>query len=182
MGRRTDPPVRELLSEDSESIREGARVIQETARKDMGSDAVRNLTKAERVSKFGEVFTPQWVVDLMCDNLPQDAFEPESTFLEPTCGEGVFVVEILRRKFERCKKRADFTTALESVYAMELLPDNVQITICNVKALCCEYFNPTKAEFETIENHVIQADALKVMRMINDMNERERRASQCESK
>lgn len=149
--------------------------MQETARKDMGTDAVRNLTKAERVSKFGEVFTPQWVVDLMCDNLPPDAFEPESTFLEPTCGEGVFAVEILRRKFERCKKRADFTTALESVYAMELLPDNVQLTIRNVKAMCNEYFKLTKAELETIENHVIQADALKVMRMINDMNEREKR-------
>lgn len=109
----------------------------------------------------------------MCDSLPQDAFEPGKTFLEPTCGEGVFVVEILRRKFAQCKKRADYTTALESVYAMELLPDNVQITIQNVKSLCSEYFNPSKAELETIENHVIQADALKVMRMINDMNKRE---------
>lgn len=51
----------------------------------------------------------------------------------------------------------------------------MQITIKNVKALCNEYFKPTKAELETIENHVIQADALKVMRMINDMNEREKR-------
>lgn len=141
----------------------------------MGTDAVRHLTKAERVLKYGEVFTPQWVVDLMCDNLPQNAFEPKSTFLEPTCGEGVFVVEILRRKFARCKTRVDFTTALKSVYAMELLPDNVQITIQNVKSLCFEYFSPTKAELETIENHVIQADALKVMRMINDMNEREKK-------
>lgn len=73
----------------------------------------------------------------------------------------------------------DFTTALESVYAMELLPDNVQITIQNVKSLCFEYFRPTKAELETIENHVIQADALKVMRMINDMNEREKRDGGC---
>lgn len=143
----------------------------------MGTDAVRHLTKAERVLKYGEVFTPQWVVDMMCDNLPQTAFDPKSTFLEPTCGEGVFVVEILRRKFARCKKRADFTTALESVYAMEILPDNVQITIQNVKSLCFEYFSTTKAELETIENHVIQADALKVMRMINDMNEREKKGS-----
>lgn len=112
---------------------------------------------------------------MMCDNLPQNAFDPKSTFLEPTCGEGVFVVEILRRKFARCKKRADYTTALESVYAMELLSDNVQITIQNVKSLCFEYFSPTKAELETIGNHVIQADALKVMRMINDMNEREKK-------
>lgn len=114
----------------------------------------------------------------MCDDLEKEApgaFEIEKTFLEPTCGEGIFVVEILRRKFARCVKRADYTTALESVYAMELLPDNVQKTIQNVKALCLEHFKPTKAELEIIENHVIQADALKVMRMINDLNEREKR-------
>lgn len=110
----------------------------------------------------------------MCDNLPQDAWEPQKTFLEPTCGEGIFVCAILRRKFERCKSRADYTTALKAVYAMELLPDNVQKTIENVTALCCEYFKPTKEELQIIHDHIIQADALKVMRMINDMNERER--------
>ena len=86
--------------------------------------------------------------------------------------EGVFVVEVLRRKFSRCKKRADFTTALRSVYAMELLPDNVEKTIKNVQNLCVEHFKPTKAEMQIINDHIIQADALKVMRMIAEMNER----------
>lgn len=114
----------------------------------------------------------------MCDALPDDAWEPDQTFLEPTCGEGVFVVEILRRKFSRCKKRADFTTALRSVYAMELLPDNVEKTIKNVQNLCVEHFKPTKAEMQIINDHIIQADALKVMRMMNDLNERENRRSE----
>lgn len=109
----------------------------------------------------------------MCDALPEEAWEPNKTFLEPTCGEGVFVVEVLQRKFSRCKKRADFTTALRSVYAMELLPDNVEKTIQNVTDLCMKHFKPTKAEMQIINDHIIQADALKVMKMIIDMNERE---------
>lgn len=112
----------------------------------------------------------------MCDSLEAEspgAFDPDKTFLEPTCGDGIFVCEILHRKFERCRKRADYTVALESVYAMEIQEDNVRKTIENVTALCEGYFKPTKAERETIKNHIIMADALKVMRMINDMNARE---------
>ena len=102
-----------------------------------------------------------------------DAFAPEKTFLEPCCGEGVFVLEILRRKYERCKTRKDYTTAIKSVYAMELQADNVEKTIAAVMELCEATFRPTKEEREIIKDHVIQADSLKVMRMINDMNERE---------
>ena len=122
----------------------------------------------DRVRKYGEVFTPAWVVNMMCDNLPEEAWEPGATFLEPTCGDGAFVVEILRRKFARCEKRSDFTDALCSVYAMEIQADNVKKCIDNVVTLCCEFFVPTKKEIGIINDHVIQADALKVMRMMND--------------
>lgn len=133
-----------------------------------------NAQSEERVRKYGEVFTPEWLASDMCDKLEAqdnpDAFEPETTFLEPSCGEGVFVVEILRRKFARCKKRSDYTTALRSVYAMELLADNVETAIKNVESLCREHFKPTKKELEIISDHIIQADSLKVLRMINAEN------------
>lgn len=134
------------------------------------------LSKKERVQKYGEVFTPQWMVEKMCDELPVDAWLPNKTFLEPTCGDGIFVCEILRRKFANCKCRADYTTSIKSVYAMEIQADNVQKTIEAVTALCREYFKPTKDDLQTINDHIIMADSLKVMRMINDMNEREKQA------
>lgn len=64
------------------------------------------LTKSrERVKKYAEVYTPRWVVDKMCDLLEQeadsDAFAPEKTFLEPSCGNGNFLVVILARKLAR---------------------------------------------------------------------------------
>jgi len=131
------------------------------------------MTKEERIRKYGEVFTPPKVVSDMCDMLEHEspgAFEPSKTFLEPTCGDGAFVVEILRRKFKRCKCRQDFTTALKSVYGLEIQPDNVAACIDNVKVLCVEYFKPTKAEVEIINDHIIMCDALKVMRMMADEN------------
>ena len=133
------------------------------------------LSKQERVKKFGEVFTPQWMVEKMCDllqenNQNEDVYAPETTFLEPSCGDGIFVLEILRRKFQNCHKRTDYTTALQSVYAMEIQADNVDKTIQNVTELCKQYFTPNKQELQIISDHIIQADSLKVMRMLNDDN------------
>lgn len=131
---------------------------------------MENLTKSkERVEKYGEVFTPQHIVEDMCDMLEKEnpsAFLPERTFLEPTCGEGAFVLEILRRKFKNCKKRKDYTVSLESVYGFELLADNVENTISNIKELCREFFKPNKEELEIINNHIIQCDSLKVMKLL----------------
>lgn len=112
-------------------------------------------------------------MDRMCNELPPDAFEIEKTFLEPCCGDGVFVLEILRRKFANCKKRADYSTALASVWAMDIQEWCVTATISNIVDLCGEYFKPSKADIETIKNHVILCDSLKVMRMMNELNERE---------
>lgn len=139
-----------------------------------GAATAERLSKKERIHKFGEVFTPEWVVRDMCDMLEAEshgAFEPGRTFLEPSCGEGAFVVEILRRKFGRCKCRADYRTALESVYGFELQPENVEATIRNVTALCREYFKPTREELAIIDDHVILCDGLKVMKLLARMDE-----------
>lgn len=86
------------------------------------------LTKSkERVSKLGEVFTPEWLVKDMCDMLPDDAWNDVSnTFLEPSCGTGNFLVEILRRKLNICKDTDDCFTALRSIYGVDLMPDNIE--------------------------------------------------------
>ena len=129
------------------------------------------LSKAERTRKYGEVFTPDWCVKEMCDMLEEEspgAFEPARTFLEPTCGDGAFVVEILRRKFERCRCRKDYTTSLGSVYGFEIQADNVEECIRRVTELCYRYFKPTKSELQIINDHYIMCDALKIMRMLSE--------------
>lgn len=129
------------------------------------------LSKEERIRKYGEVFTPPDIVAHMCDMLEDEspgAFAPDKTFLEPTCGDGAFVVEILRRKFDNCKTRSELTTAISSVYGLEIQADNVAECIRRVTALCQQYFKPTRAELQIINDHYIMCDSLKVMRMMND--------------
>lgn len=120
-----------------------------------------------------EVFTPQWVVNDMLNMLESestDAFLPDKTFLEPSCGEGAFVIEILRRKFENCKSKNDFKVAIASVYGMDIQADNIQATIGNVIELCKEYFKPSKEDLQAINDHYIQCDSLKVMKLLADDN------------
>ena len=134
------------------------------------------MDKAQRIRQYGEVFTPLQTVREMLDTLEKEnpgIFEPGRTFLEPACGDGAFVVEILRRKFERCRGREDFTVALESVYGFEIQADNVAACIRNVTKMCRRYFPPTKQEMEIISDHIIQCDSLKIMKLLARMQEEE---------
>lgn len=131
------------------------------------------LSAAGRDRTNTEVFTPPNIVKDMCDmlenaNPEEDVYAPWTTFLEPTCGDGNFIVEILRRKFARCRCRSDYSIAIASVYGMDIQADNVAETIRRVTELCKQYFKPTKAELQTINDHYIMCDSLKIMRMMND--------------
>lgn len=89
----------------------------------------------ERVEEHGEVFTNEREVNAMCDLVKQETERIDSRFLEPACGDGNFLIEILRRKLEIVKKKYkkshyDYERfsllALGSIYGVELLGDNVK--------------------------------------------------------
>lgn len=129
---------------------------------------MKQIKSKERVEKFAEVFTAQREVEAMCDLLPDEMWNPETTYLEPTCGEGVFLLEILRRKFKRCKTRKDYNTAINSIWGMDIQRDNVEITIANLLKLCQEYFKPSKVDIDTLNNHIIMCDSLKVLKLLDE--------------
>ena len=52
----------------------------------------------ERVTEHGEVFTNEREVKDMCDLVKQETERIDSRFLEPACGNGNFLAEILQRK------------------------------------------------------------------------------------
>ncbi len=52
----------------------------------------------QRVADHGEVFTPAWMVEAMLDLVKAETERIDSRFLEPACGDGNFLVQILRRK------------------------------------------------------------------------------------
>ena len=106
---------------------------------------------------------------MLLENDP-DVFLPEKTFLEPSCGEGAFVIEILRRKFENCKSKNDFKVAIASVYGMDIQADNIEATIGNIIELCKEYFKLSKEDMQVINDHYMQCDSLKVMKLLAEDN------------
>ena len=131
---------------------------------------MQQIKSRERVSKYGEVFTNEREVKAMCDLIPPDVWENiESSFLEPCCGEGVFILEILKRKFSHCRTKKDYT-ALQSVYGMDIQADNVEKCISNIVDLCKVTFPITKAQIEIINNHIVQADSLKIIDMMATIN------------
>lgn len=95
----------------------------------------RQVKSRERVRERGEVFTAEREVKAMCDLVKNETERIDSTFLEPACGDGNFLVEILSRKLEvvrRCyaKSSDDLAfysiRALMSLYGVDILEDNVE--------------------------------------------------------
>ena len=88
-----------------------------------------------RVADHGEVFTADKEINAMLDLVKQETENIESTFLEPACGSGNFLVEILARKLNSVKKRYKKNQleyerytfiAVSSIYGIELLKDNTK--------------------------------------------------------
>ena len=95
----------------------------------------QQIKSKQRVARYGEVFTAAREVNAMLDLVKSETERIESRFLEPACGEGAFLTEILRRKLAAVKDRYGYTPedyeryavlAITSIYGVELLPDNVE--------------------------------------------------------
>ena len=93
------------------------------------------IKSKKRVADHGEVFTSEREVKAMCDLVKDETERIDSRFLEPACGDGNFLVEILSRKLQVLKKQyrkspSDYekfsVIAVGSVYGVELLQDNAE--------------------------------------------------------
>jgi len=104
-----------------------------------------------RVAEFGEVFTPKNIVDDMLDLVKEESYRIDSTFLEPACGNGNFLVEILRRKLETAKndlenfERSVFV-ALSSTYGIDIQLDNVEESKARMLGVVKEAYKNIKRE------------------------------------
>jgi len=75
-----------------------------------------------RVKSTGEVFTPTPLVQEILQQLPQEQFTDSSkTFLDPSCGDGQFLSEVIIRKME---SGSTYEQALNTTYGVDLMPDN----------------------------------------------------------
>jgi len=93
-----------------------------------------HIISKERVTNHGEVYTRKREVNAMLDLVKQETERIESRFLEPACGTGNFVTEILERKLRVVESRYKRSQteyeryavlAVSSIYGIDILQDNV---------------------------------------------------------
>ena len=93
------------------------------------------IKSKERVAERGEVFTNEREVKAMCDLVAHECERIESRFLEPACGDGNFLAEVVKRKLASVKKlygknRFDYerysVLAMSSIYGIDIMADNVR--------------------------------------------------------
>ena len=96
----------------------------------------KQIKSKERVAEHGEVFTNPETVNAMLDLVKQETERIDSRFLEPACGTGNFLIEVLSRKLavvERSYSRSqleferNLIVAISSLYGIDILADNIGI-------------------------------------------------------
>lgn len=98
------------------------------------------IKSKERVKKFGEVYTPDSIVCDMLDGVLAELRKQEEytndkfimeTFLEPTCGDGQFLVRILDEKIKAVNEVPEkdrplaLVKAMTTIYGIDIQMDNV---------------------------------------------------------
>lgn len=135
-----------------------------------------SLVKSKkRVADHGEVFTPAWLVEAMLDLVKDESERIDSRFLEPACGSGNFLVQVLRRKLaavERDYGRSEFERrhfallALMCIYGIELLEDNIAECRANLLEIFAKYLNLDepddlyRAAFYVLSQNLVHGDAM----------------------
>lgn len=108
----------------------------------------KQVNSKQRVADHGEVFTAAREVNAMLDLVKEETERIDSRFLEPACGTGNFLVEILRRKLhvvsDRYKKnRMEFelysVIAVSSIYGIDILHDNVLTCRNRLLGICTDF-------------------------------------------
>ena len=106
---------------------------------------------ALRVKATQEVFTPTPMVQEIIEKLDLNLFsDPDQEFIDPTCGDGQFLGEVLIRKLEN---GISFEHAIQTIYGVDLMSDNVDL--CRERLLCGR-----EDLRHIVEKNIVCADAL----------------------
>ena len=151
---------------------------------------MRQVKSKQRVADHGEVFTAEREVKAMCDLVRTETERIDSRFLEPACGDGNFLVEILQRKLAVVKKKykkfpMDYekysVLAVSSIYGVDILQDNCaacrerlyQIWYTEYQSVCKKEINEDccrSVQF-ILSRNIVCGNALSLMQV--DENQRD---------
>lgn len=132
----------------------------------------QQVKSKQRVRDKGEVFTNEREVNAMLDLVKQETERIDSRFLEPACGNGNFLIEILRRKLEVVKFRykksqweyeKNGLIAVMSCYGVDIMQDNVNECIERLYNLFFDYY-------KSIFKKEIKQDYLDIVKFVLNKN------------
>ena len=141
----------------------------------MSTSNTKQVKSRERVQQHGEVFTNEREVNAMLDLVKHETERIDSRFLEPACGDGNFLAEILRRKLRVCRSYVEqgkntqleyeknAVLAVSSMYGIELLPDNA--TACRERL-----FRIFSDEYHALYKEGIKLECLDSIRYLLSKN------------
>lgn len=144
-------------------------------------DTARGQIKSrERVRDLAEVYTHKREVDAMLDLIPDMFTSIDSRFLEPACGDGNFLVEILARKLHLITEKKHGGTphwyefaalrASASIYAVDISDENIleahdRLRTVIDKEFAEKGYDPTPAFHDALtailNTTIVQGDTLK---------------------
>ena len=147
----------------------------------------QQIKDKSRVSNFGEVLTSKREVLDMLDLVNTETSRLDSRFLEPACGDGNFLTEVLNSKLDILKKNYSknqyefekFSIQIfTSIYGIDILEDNI---ISARERLFNQYFDLYNKKFKSNINqklldcikyilklNLVHADALSLKNVKND--------------
>lgn len=132
----------------------------------------KQIKSRQRVANHGEVYTAEREVKAMCDLVSDECNRIDSRFLEPACGDGNFLAEILGRKLVAVKKKyrksvidyeKNSLLAVSSIYGVDILADNVDA--CRERL-----FKIWRKEYKSIVKTAYSEDTERSVRFILSKN------------
>ena len=128
------------------------------------------IKSRKRVAEHGEVFTAKREVNAMLDLVKEETDRIDSRFLEPACGNGNFLVEILSRKLEAARKKSFgfhpirrgekidelSLLAVSSIYGFDIMQDNVEESHVRMLSVLRKWYEDV-TKYPDLKNNTISS-------------------------
>ena len=160
---------------NAQTIRSRIKVYLKTAL--VEDDPPVLVRDTDRVDNCGEVFTPNWLVKQMLDHMPNDPVaDLDRSALDPSCGNGQFLTEGLRRRLvtaanlfadslDHEQYQFDCLLALSKLYGIDINADTAAEARERMNAIVIKAYNAVvgadlPTDFSRAVKHVLHTNVI----------------------
>jgi len=122
----------------------------------MKTQSTHQQHRQKRKKQTGEDFTPLPLISEMLDRLSKESnnsvWEEDKTFCDPACGNGNMIVEVLKRKL---KYNHDPLKALQSVYGVDIMSDNIKECRLRLLKLVSQYTKINAEHIKAVYDNIV---------------------------